>query len=178
MTDAPENPPGFVVRTEAPKVAWDNGYRLERGVDGGWLQYASTTAPGAVWIAGASPHGPWLLSIGHSGVAAELGALPVSSAGGPGLADFLFATLSQLHATLDRVHKLAISLPNSASFSTAIAAMRASKDSPKLEAVPRAHARTAPGRRETLTHYFPVWIFSGQEFPAFDVGPVQFAPPG
>jgi hypothetical protein len=25
-----ENPPGFVVRTEARKAAWDNGYRLER----------------------------------------------------------------------------------------------------------------------------------------------------
>jgi hypothetical protein len=71
---APESPPGFVVRTEAQKAAWDNGYRIDRGVDGGWLHCASTTAPGAVWIAGASPHGPWLLSIDHSGVAAELGA--------------------------------------------------------------------------------------------------------
>jgi hypothetical protein len=24
---APENPPGFVVRTEAQKAAWDNGFR-------------------------------------------------------------------------------------------------------------------------------------------------------
>ena len=30
----PESPPGFVVRTEAQKAAWDNGYRLERGVEG------------------------------------------------------------------------------------------------------------------------------------------------
>jgi hypothetical protein len=27
----PENPAGFVVRTEAQKAAWDNGFRLERG---------------------------------------------------------------------------------------------------------------------------------------------------
>jgi hypothetical protein len=32
---APENPPGFVVRTEVQKAAWDNGYRLERGIEGG-----------------------------------------------------------------------------------------------------------------------------------------------
>jgi len=32
---APENPPGFVVRTEAQKAAWDNGYRLEQGLDEG-----------------------------------------------------------------------------------------------------------------------------------------------
>jgi hypothetical protein len=28
---APENPPGFVVRTEAQKAAWDNGYRIVVG---------------------------------------------------------------------------------------------------------------------------------------------------
>jgi hypothetical protein len=48
----PENPPGFVVRTEAQKAAWENGYRLERGIDEGWLHYGSTTAPGSAWIAG------------------------------------------------------------------------------------------------------------------------------
>jgi hypothetical protein len=32
-----ENPPGFVVRTEAQKSAWDNGYRLERDIENGWL---------------------------------------------------------------------------------------------------------------------------------------------
>ena len=42
---APEDPRGFVVRTEAQKAAWDNGFRLDRGVErGGWLRYASTTA--------------------------------------------------------------------------------------------------------------------------------------
>jgi hypothetical protein len=107
-----ENPPGFVVRTEAQKAAWDNGYRLERGSDGGWLHYDSTTAPGAVWIAGASPRGPWLLSIGHSGVAGEIGVLPTSPVAGPGLATVLLATLSELHAALDRVYRLAVSLPD------------------------------------------------------------------
>jgi hypothetical protein len=106
-----EDPPGFVVRTEAQKAAWDNGYRLERGVDGGWLHYASTTAPGSIWIAGGSEHGPWLLSLDHSGVAAEITALPTLTAFGPGLATFTLATLTELHAALDRVYKLAMSLP-------------------------------------------------------------------
>jgi hypothetical protein len=108
----PEDPPGFVVRTEAQKAAWDNGYRLERGVEGGWLHYASTTAPGAVWIGGASPQGPWLLSIDHSGVAAEIGPLPASPVNSPGLGTFQLSTLSELHAALDRVYKLAVSLPD------------------------------------------------------------------
>jgi hypothetical protein len=106
-----EDPPGFVVRTEAQKAAGDNGYRLERGVERGWLNYASTTAPGGVWIAGVSPHGPWLLSIEHSGVSAEI-STPVSLVAGPGLVTFELSTLSQLHAALDRVYKLSVSLPD------------------------------------------------------------------
>jgi hypothetical protein len=111
MSAEPENPPGFVVRTEAQKAAWDNGYRVERGIVGGWLHYGSTTAPGSVWIAGISSRGPWLLSMDHSGVIAEIGALPASPIAGPGLATFIFASLAQLHAALDRVYKLAVSLP-------------------------------------------------------------------
>jgi hypothetical protein len=109
---APENPPGFVLRTEAQKAAWDNGFRLERGTEDGWLHYGSTTAPGSLWIASASSQGPWLLSIDHSGVVAEIGTLRPSPVPGPGLATFMFATVGQLHAALDRVYKLAVSLPD------------------------------------------------------------------
>jgi HNH endonuclease len=109
---APEYPPGFVVRTEAQKAAWDNSFRLERGVDHGWLHYASTTAPGSVWIAGASQRGPWLLSIDHAGVSTELNTLTSAHVGGPGISTFMFETLTQLHAALDRVYKLAVSLPD------------------------------------------------------------------
>lgn len=106
-----ENPPGFVVRTEVQKAAWDNGYRLERGIEGGWLHYGSTTAPGSIWLAGASGRGPWLLSLDHSGVAAEIRGLPASPVPGPGLATFVLASPKELHNALDRVYKLAMSLP-------------------------------------------------------------------
>ena len=110
---APEDPPGFVVRTEAQKAASDNGFRVERGVaPGGWLRYASTTARGEIWIAGVPPRGPWFLSIDHPGVAAELAALPPAPLPGPGLAAFHFDTLTALHAALDRVYKLGVSLPD------------------------------------------------------------------
>jgi hypothetical protein len=79
---------------------------------GGRLRYGSTTAKGEIWIAGVPPRGPWLLSIDHSGVAAELEALPPSPLPGPGLATFDFETLTALHAALDRVYKLGISLPD------------------------------------------------------------------
>jgi HNH endonuclease len=107
----PESPPGFVVRTEAQQAAWDNGYRLERGIADGWLCYASTTASGSIWIAGCSSHGPWLLSVGHAGVAAEITSASVSPLAGPGVATFVFSTVKELHLVLDRVYKLAMSLP-------------------------------------------------------------------
>jgi hypothetical protein len=108
-----EEPPGFVVRTEAQKAAWDNGYRLERGIESGcWLRYASTTARGEIWITGVPPRGPWLLSIDHPGAAAELGSLPASPVPGPGLSTFSFDTLTALHSTLDRLYKLGVSLPD------------------------------------------------------------------
>ena len=106
-----ENPPRFVVRTEAQKAAWENGYRLDCGADGGWLHYQSTTAPGSIWIAGVSQRGPRLLSIDHPGVVGEIGALPASPASGPGIATFVFDTLTQLYVGLDRIYRLAISLP-------------------------------------------------------------------
>jgi hypothetical protein len=84
-----ENPPGFVVRTEAQQAAWVNGFRLERGLEGGWLHYGSTTASGTISIAGASLRGPWLLSIGHLGVIVEVGDLPPSPVAGPGAASYL-----------------------------------------------------------------------------------------
>ena len=60
------------------------------------------------------PRGPWLLSIDHPGVAAELATLPPLPLPlpGPGLATFGFDTLTALHAALDRVYKLGISLPD------------------------------------------------------------------
>jgi hypothetical protein len=107
-----QNPPGFVVRTEAQKAAWENGYRVERGIEGGWLHYASTTAPGSIWIASVSGKGPWLLSVDHSGVAAENGATPSSFDPGPGLLTLAFATLPELYAALDRTYRLSVSLPD------------------------------------------------------------------
>src|SRR5947208_1640065 len=104
-----ENPPGFIARTEAQKAAWDNGYRIQRGIDGGWLHYASTTAPGSLWIARLSDNGAWLLSIDHSGVVAEIDQLSTAADPGPGLSTFVVPNVSELHAALDRIYKLAIS---------------------------------------------------------------------
>src|SRR5258708_14705876 len=106
------NTGGFVVRTEAQKAAFDNGYRLDRGLGSGWLRYSSTTARGDVWIAGASKDGPWLLSLQYPDVAAEIGFEVLRITSGPGAATYIFDKLSGLHSALDRAYPLGVSLPD------------------------------------------------------------------
>lgn len=108
----PENPPGFIVRTEAQKAAAANGFRLERGISGGWLSFGSTTAQVSIWLAGASKNGPWLLSVDRAEVCAEFNLRPAADLSGPGVATFVFDTLQSLYAALDRIYRLGISLPD------------------------------------------------------------------
>src|SRR5690242_7862861 len=108
----PEDPPGFIVRTEAQKAASNNGFRLERGSNKGWLRFASTTAQVGIWIAGASKDGPWFLSMGRPEVNAELGLSPLPASTGPGVGTFAFGTLRELYSALDRIYRLGVSLPD------------------------------------------------------------------
>lgn len=107
-----EVPPGFVVRTEAQKAAFDNGYRLERGTDSGWMCYASTTARSDIWIAGSSQNGPWLLSLEFPDLAEEIGIASSTECLGPGSGTFIFETLDGLYSALDRAYRLGVSLPD------------------------------------------------------------------
>jgi hypothetical protein len=51
-------------------------------------------------VSGWSGHGPWLVSITHSGVAAEIGSASVPPLAGPGIATFVFAAVKELHAAV------------------------------------------------------------------------------
>jgi hypothetical protein len=106
-----EHPPSFTTRVEATKAAADNGYRVIREIEQGWMGFASTSAPGNLFIA-RSLAGPWLLSVEHTGVAQELSqTFGPSNLPGPGIYTCLFETLAQLHQAADRVYRLSISLP-------------------------------------------------------------------
>lgn len=107
-----EAPPGFVVREEAHKAAYENGFRIDLGTRDGWIGYRSATARGEIWIARVADRGNWLLSISHAGVAAELGMPTTAAITGPGFATFAFAHLHELYGTLERVYKLGVSLPD------------------------------------------------------------------
>jgi hypothetical protein len=106
-----EDPPVFTTRVEAVKAAADNGYRIIRETTQGWMGFASTSAPGNLFVARALT-GPWLLSVEHTGVAQELTqSFGPSNLPGPGVYTCLFETLAQLHQAIDRVYRLSISLP-------------------------------------------------------------------
>ena len=107
-----EAPPGFVVREEAHKAAYENGFRIEFGARDGWIGYRSATARGEVWIARVAEKGNWLVSISHAGVAAELGLPATDAIIGPGFATFAFVHLHELYGVLARVYKLGVSLPD------------------------------------------------------------------
>jgi hypothetical protein len=109
---AVEDPPGFIVRTEAQKAASNNGFRIERGAEHGWLRFGSTTAQVGIWIAGASKDGPWLLSVDRPEVSDEIGLSSEPAAVGPGVATFAFDRLQRLYGALDRTYRLGVSLPD------------------------------------------------------------------
>ncbi|KUM25677.1 restriction endonuclease [Mesorhizobium loti] len=117
-----QSPPGFVIRTEARKAAFANGFRIDRGEKDGWAIFGSTTAQGQVYIAAETNAGPWYLALDHSGVIAELG-LPRSDKEGPGLARYRFEALSELYAALSEAYRLGDSLPDAPlqQFETAVA---------------------------------------------------------
>lgn len=106
-----ENPPGFIVRTEAEKAASDNGFRLKRGLRDGWVGYASTTAQGEVWVAATGDSGPWFLALTHPGVIAEFGP-PNAGAAGLDRPAWVLDTVGELHRAIDRAYRLGLSLPN------------------------------------------------------------------
>jgi hypothetical protein len=111
-----ENPPSFVVRTELHKAAFDNGFRIDLGLDSGWLHFRSTTAQGDIWLGAGSKDGPWLLAVGLAAVATELGiqpaAPPATSANELARTVYSFNGLGELHDALDRTYRLGVSLPD------------------------------------------------------------------
>ena len=111
-----ENPPSFVVRTELHKAAFDNGFRIDLGLDSGWLHFCSTTAQGDIWLGAGSKNGPWLLAVGLAAVATELAIPPaVSSVAGanePARTVYSFSALNELHDALDWTYRLGVSLPD------------------------------------------------------------------
>ncbi len=108
----PESSPTFVTIEEAHKAAYDNGFRVALGTQGGWTGYRSTTAHGEVWIARDPVRNVWLLALTHSGVVAELPLIRAEVTSPPSQSAYSFSNLPGLYDALDRAYKLGVSLPD------------------------------------------------------------------
>lgn len=107
----PETPQGYIVATECKKAAFDNGWRIDGIESDGWMHRTSATAPGRVALASEGSDGPWALSVESETVANAL-KWARSDISGPGVARYVFETLSGLHAALSRVYDLSMALPD------------------------------------------------------------------
>jgi hypothetical protein len=108
----PEPAPTFITTEEAHKAAYESGFRVELGRQGGWIGYRSTSARGEVWIARDAVQKIWLLALTHIGVVAELSFIRAETPNSPGQASYAFSALSGLYDALDRAYKLGVSLPD------------------------------------------------------------------
>jgi hypothetical protein len=108
----PEASPTFITTEEAHKAAYENGFRIELGRQGGWIGYRSTTARGEVWIARDPLQSSWLLAITHPGVVSEIAISPAEIANAPGHASYAFSKLASLYDALGGAYKLGVSLPD------------------------------------------------------------------
>ena len=106
-----ETPQSFVVSQECQKVAWQNGYRRPMGEVEGWARHGSTTAMGTVWFAAAGHGGPWFLALDHDGIVEEFGHSRADIPG-PGVARFVFPSLTALYAVMPRIYQLGVTLPD------------------------------------------------------------------
>lgn len=107
-----QSSPTFITTEEAHKAAYENGFRVELGRQGGWIGYCSTTARGEVWIARDPLQDSWLLAITHPGVVSEISLSRAEIGNSPGRASYAFSKLSGLYDALDRAYKLGVSLPD------------------------------------------------------------------
>lgn len=102
----------FVLLSELRDAANEHGYRIGPEEAGGWIFFRSASAPGEIGLAAASDSGPFFLSLMLPGVARALDAQPVAPWAKGHAGAFMFATRDELHAGVQAVYRLSVSLPN------------------------------------------------------------------
>ncbi|MDR6306032.1 hypothetical protein GGQ85_003760 [Nitrobacter vulgaris] len=102
----------FVLLSELRDAANEHGYRIGPEEAGGWIFFRSASAPGEIGLAAASASGPFFLSLMLPGVARALEAQPAAPWAKGHAGAFMFATRDELHAGVQTVYRLSVSLPN------------------------------------------------------------------
>ncbi|RWH83965.1 MAG: HNH endonuclease [Mesorhizobium sp.] len=102
----------FVLLSELRDAANEHGYRIGPEEAGGWIFFRSASAPGEIGLAAASASGPFFLSVMLQGVARALDAQPANPWAKGHAGAFMLATRDDLHAGVQAVYRLSVSLPN------------------------------------------------------------------
>ncbi|WP_327209835.1 HNH endonuclease [Rhizobium leguminosarum] len=102
----------FVLLSELRDAANEHGYRIGPEEAGGWIFFRSASAPGEIGLAAASASGPYFLSVMLPGVARALDVESATPWAKGHAAAFMFATRDDLHAGVQTVYRLSVSLPN------------------------------------------------------------------
>jgi len=102
----------FVLLSELRDAANEHGYRIGPEEAGGWVFFRSASAPGEIGLAAANGTGPFFLSLILPGVARVLDAQPAAPCAKGHAGAFMFATRDELHAAVQAVYRLSVSLPN------------------------------------------------------------------
>lgn len=102
----------FVLLSELRDAANEHGYRIGPEEAGRWIFFRSASAPGEIGLAAASVSGPFFMSVVLQGVARALDAQPATPWAKGHAGAFIFATRDDLHAGVQAVYRLSVSLPN------------------------------------------------------------------
>lgn len=102
----------FVLLSELRDAANEHGYRIGPEEAGGWIFFRSASAPGEIGLAAASVSGPFFLSVVLQSVVRALDAQSSTPWAKGHAGAFTFATRDDLHAGVQAVYRLSVSLPN------------------------------------------------------------------
>ncbi|TIM33230.1 MAG: HNH endonuclease [Mesorhizobium sp.] len=102
----------FALLSELRDAANEHGYRIGPEEAAGWIFFRSASAPAEIGLAAASYSGPFFLSVMHQGVARILDYPRASPCAKGHAAAFVFVTRDDLHAGVQAVYRLSVSLPN------------------------------------------------------------------
>lgn len=102
----------FVLLSELRDAANEHGYRIGPEEAGGWIFFRSASAPGEIGLAAASTSGPFFLSATLPGVVRALDAQAATPSAKGHAGAFMFATRDELHAGVQAVYRLSVSLPD------------------------------------------------------------------
>lgn len=94
-------------KTECGKIAFGNGFRLEREIDRGWLKYESAVISTAIWLS-VDEQRNWLVAVDSTVIAELLENVP-STVSGPGIARYHFSSLERCSEFVDQVYRVSAS---------------------------------------------------------------------